>query len=167
MALYTVQHLSCARISPVVGICRQEVWKILKDEGVNTRKGEGGATRIKYDCDFCGNESQTFRAKWRNSAKHYCSQECYFAALENLGYHPWRQGQRLARAIVSQYFKLQKGNTVHHKDGDNRNNDRSNLAVYKSQADHMKYHRGGGVQPIWDGANIVCEKNYIDKDVEW
>ena len=153
VVFYTVQHLSCAQIAPIAGISRQQVWKILKEQGINTSKGEGGATRVKYECDFCGKPSEMFRARYRNNIKHYCSPECYFAAIENPGYHPWRQGQRLARAIVAQYFDLQPDHVIHHKDGDNRNNDRSNLTVYSSQADHMNHHRNGKAKPIWDGAN--------------
>ena len=154
VVLYTVQHLSCAQIAPVAGISKQEVWKILKKQGVNTSKGEGGATRVKYECDFCGKSSEITRARWRNSTKHFCNESCYFASIEDPGYHPWRQGQRLARAIVSQYFTLQEGNVIHHKDGDSRNNDRSNLAVYRSQSDHMNHHRDSKAEAIWDGSNI-------------
>ena len=154
VVLYTVQHLSCSQIAPVAGISRQRVWKILRDQGINTGRGEGGATRIKYDCDFCGKEGQKTRAVWRKSAKHYCTKECYFAAIKNPGYHQWRHGLRIARQIVSQCFKFQENNIIHHKDGDNRNNEKSNLAVYKSQSEHMNYHRGGKAQPVWDGRNI-------------
>ncbi len=151
VALATIQHLSPAQIAPIAGVTRQMIWKILRKQGMNTGKGPGGATRVNYECDFCGKPSETYRARWRNSIKHYCSEPCYFAAIENPGYHPWRQGQRLARAIVSQYFPLQDEHVVHHKDGDSRNNDRSNLAVYQSQSDHMNHHRNGKAQPIWDG----------------
>jgi len=154
VVLYTIQHLSCAQIAPIAGVSRQWIWRILKTCGVDTGKGEGGATRVKFECDFCGKPSEMHRARWRSNIKHYCCEPCYFASLENPGYHPWRQGQRLARAIVSQYFNLQNGNVVHHKDGDNRNNDRSNLAIYQFQADHMNHHRNGKAQPIWDGANL-------------
>lgn len=153
VGLSIIQHLSPAQIAPMAGVSRQTVWKILKEQGINTSKGPGGATRVKYDCDFCGQPSEMTRARWRRNIKHYCSTECYFASLENPGYHPWKQGQRLARAIVSQYFPIPEKAVVHHKDGDNRNNDRSNLAVYASQDNHMNHHRNGKSQPIWDGAN--------------
>ena len=49
---------------------------------------------------------------------------------------------------------LHTGEVVHHKDGNDRNNDRSNLAVYASQSDHLKAHHGKTpVTPVWDGAN--------------
>jgi len=155
VSLYTIQHLSCAQIAPIAGICRQEVWKILKKQGVNTGKGEGGATRVQYNCDFCGKESQITRARWRNSEKHYCSTNCYFASLENPHYYQSRQGQRIARAIVNQYFRLEPEHIVHHKDGNTRHNDLINLAVYTSHSEHLKatHHHNGNIKPIWDGAS--------------
>jgi hypothetical protein len=153
VGLATIQHLPPSQIAPIAGISRQAVWKILRKQGVNTSKGPEGFTRVRYLCDFCGKPSEMTRARWRNTQKHYCSAACYYADLENPGYHPWRHGQRLARAIVSQYFHLEDGNVVHHKDGDSRNNDRSNLAVFQSQSDHIKHHRGQAVNPVWDGSN--------------
>jgi hypothetical protein len=153
VALATIQHLAPSQIAPIAGISRQAVWKALKRQGVITGKGPGGLTRVQYLCDFCGNPSEMTRARWRNSSKHFCCEACYFASLENPGYHPWRQGQRLARAIVSQYFHINDGNVVHHKNGDNHNNDRSNLAVFRSQSDHIKHHRGQSINPLWDGSN--------------
>ena len=154
--LATVQHLTPSQIAPIAGISRQAVWKILKEQGVKTSKKE--AAWIKYECDFCGKPSRMTRGRWRNSIKHFCCDACYFASIENLGYHPWRQGQRLARAIVSKYFQLLDGNVVHHKDGDSRNNDRSNLAVFQSHSDHMNHHRNGNAQPIWDGCKPLSTK---------
>ncbi len=159
VAMATIQHLSPAQISNLVGISRQRVWKILKKSGVNTSKGPGGITWVKCICPFCGKEFEIRRERWRNSEQHFCSKECYYASRENPGYHPWRQGQRLAKAIVSQYFHLEPENIVHHKDGNNRNNDRSNLLVFANHSDHMKFHHGKNhVEPIWDGgANIINE----------
>jgi len=147
---YTIQHWTMQQIGDHFGMSRAAVSKRLKKWGIRISEGEW----VNLECEFCGKAFQITRARWRNSIKHFCSQPCYMAALENPGYHPWRAGQRLARAIVSQYFTLQEENVTHHKDGDNRNNDRSNLAVYKSQSDHMKYHRGGKALPVWDGASI-------------
>ncbi len=155
VVLSTIQHLSPSQIAPIAGVSRQAVWKILQNEGVNTSKGPGGATRVKYECDFCGKPFEMTRARWRNSMKHFCSTTCYFASLENPRYHPWRQGQRLARAIISQYFEIPEGAVIHYKDGDERNNNLSNLAVYASQGDHMANHRNNHKsQPLWDGASL-------------
>lgn len=42
--------------------------------------------------------------------------------------------------------KLRKGEVVHHIDGNKRNNDPSNLIVFKTQADHVRYHAAIGIQ---------------------
>ncbi len=154
VVLYTIQHLSCSQIAKIAGLSRQAIWKVLRFSGTNTSRGPGGGTRVMIECEFCGTKKEWTRSRWRHTNHHYCSPECYYAAIENPGYHPWRQGQRLAKAIVSQYFTLQEGNVIHHKDGDSRNNDRSNLAVYQSQSAHMKHHRGSNTKPIWDGFNL-------------
>ena len=154
VAMYQVQHLSTGQIQKITGMSRAGIVKRLRMAGVNTQKGSGGSTRIKCICDFCGKEFELTRARWRKNIKHFCSNECYFAYLENPNYYPWRQGQRLARAIVSQYIKLTDENVVHHKDGDCKNNDIANLIVYKNQSDHIRAHRGDqNVNPVWDGAN--------------
>lgn len=36
---------------------------------------------------------------------------------------------------------LKPGEVVHHKNGDKHNNEPSNLMIFKSQAEHLKYHR--------------------------
>lgn len=155
VAMHQVQHLSSCQIEKLIGMSRQAIIKRLHSAGINTGKGIGGATRISFNCDFCGRPSETARSRWRKSLKHFCSQECYFASIENPGYHPWRPGQRLAKALVAQYFNLQEGHIIHHKDGDNRNNNLANLAVYRSQSEHMNHHRKGKAKPIWDGAKIT------------
>ena len=164
VALYRYKHLSMSEIALRASISRTAVWKILQQKGVNTHKGPDGGTRVKVTCDFCGKVFEWTRSRWRNSISHihrYCSTECYYAAIENPGYRPWRQGQRLARAIINQYFSLQEGNIVHHKDGDGRNNDRSNFMVFASQADHMAYHRGREVKPLWDGSYPYLDTQYL------
>ena len=148
---YTEQHLTLAEISKLTGMSRAGIHKRLRGAGITREQG----TRVDLVCDFCGSRVRKGRGQWRKTSKHYCGRACYFAALENPGYHPWRQGQRLARALVAQHFTLSPDHVVDHRDGDNRNNDLANLRVYTSHADHMRMHRGGDVVPVWDGGNIV------------
>lgn len=61
---------------------------------------------------------------------------------------------RLARVIVSEYVILCRGNTVHHKDGDQTNNSLRNLSVFDTVSDHRRYHWGHKVLPLWDGAKV-------------
>lgn len=152
VGMYEDQHLSLRAIGLIVGLSAVGVGKRLKKAGVDTSKGR----RIAAVCAFCGADLDLMRCEIKRSRQHYCDKECYFADIENAGGHkPWRQGMRLARAVVSQHFKLLPGHVVHHKDGDNRNNDRVNLAVFINNAEHVSFHRGGDTKPIWDGKDVI------------
>ena len=150
VAMYTIQHLSSCEIQKLIGMSRSSIMKRLKSAGISTKQGEW----INVTCDFCGKQYQLVRSRWRNTERHYCSNECYYASLYNSAYYQSRQGQRIARAIVNQYFKLEPEHIVHHKDGDTRHNDLVNLSVYASHSDHLKatHHNNYKVMPIWDGA---------------
>ena len=151
--LYTIQHLSSCEIQKLIGMSRPAIMKRLKRAGVTIDQGEW----VNTICDFCGIKYKLVRSRWRKTKDHYCKAECYYASRENPGYHPWRQGQRLARAIVAQYFNFSQhpNAVIHHKDGDDRNNNRDNLAVYTSNSDHIKatHHNNHNIKPLWDGAN--------------
>ncbi len=148
--LYTVEHLTCEQIGKRAGVTRQTIYQVLCRRGITSKQGE----HVQATCDYCSTKFDMFRGRWKKSSKHVCSAEHYYAALGQSGYKPWRQGQRLARAIVAQHFDLQPEHIVHHEDRDNKNNDRSNLRVFASQADHMAYHRGRKITPLWDGSIV-------------
>jgi len=150
VAWYTKDHLTLRQIARLTGMTHTGIHKRLRAAGVSAQDGEW----VKTDCSFCGTPIRKRRKQWHRNNKNYCNQPCYIASLENPGYKPWRQGCRLARALVSQYFRLDPGMVVHHQDGDDRNNDLSNLRVYASQVDHTSIHRGGKTEPIWDGSKI-------------
>jgi hypothetical protein len=150
IALYTKQHLTLRQIGVQVGMSAQGVQKRLQRNGITSDQGEW----VETVCDFCGSPLRVTRSRWRSTTKNHCNPACYYASLENPGYHPCRQGQRLARALVAQHFPLLPDHVVHHWDGNTRNNDRSNLAVFASQSDHMAHHRGRSVAPIWDGRSL-------------
>ena len=145
--LYTVDHLTCEQIGLLAGVGRQAIAKRLRQAGVDSKQG----TWVDCVCLFCSKEYKVTRSSFRVFGSKYCSTTCYGAAITSPQSHIWRHGQRLARLIVAQHFSLQAGHVVHHVDGDDRNNDRINLAVYASQADHIKAHRGGKVKPLWTG----------------
>jgi len=149
VVMYTIQHLSSCEIQRLTGMSKTGIMKRLKSVGVKTKDGEW----VNAICAYCGREYQVVRSRWKKSQKHYCKPECYYASLENPGYKPWREGQRIARAIIAQYFNLQDNHVIHHKDGDNRNNNLDNLQVFASQSDHLKvtHHNNGNIKPIWDG----------------
>src|SRR5574337_2153768 len=50
--------------------------------------------------------------------RKYASEDCYFTAVCRRPYVSWRQGQRIARRLISSHFRLGKRNVVHHVDGD-------------------------------------------------
>ena len=144
------------KIAEFACMTRQGVWKRLKRLGLHIdRHGTGSA-----NCAFCGNEIKRFKSRLSRAMSDYCNQECYYASRENPNYIPWRQGQRLARAIAAQHIRLTHEMIVHHKDTNNKNNDLSNLMVFANQGDHTKHHHGKShVQPIWDGAEVKIDKS--------
>jgi len=152
----TVKRERGADLAAEYGISRQGVIKILKRHGVNTAKGLGGICWVDCACDRCGKSIKVRRGYWRQRRKHYCGTDCYHAALTAgpRGSQPYvknRQSQRVARATISRYYTLPAGAVVHHIDRNDRHGDISNLQAFASNADHMGYHRGADVQPIWDG----------------
>ncbi len=148
--LYTVKHLTLRQIAGIVGMSAPGVMARLRRAGVRASDG----TWVNAACAFCGQQVKKSRAVARQHLKSYCNSECYYASLEANPYRPWRQGSRVARALVAQHFALDPDHIVHHEDGDQRNNDLANLRVFASQADHMAYHRGRKVKPIWDGRTV-------------
>jgi hypothetical protein len=143
------------QVEQLSGMTRQAIWKRLRRAGkLVKRHASGGAPGvwITVNCHFCQREIRKRVKRAAHVMRHFCNEDCYYAQLATSGYHPWRQGQRLARALVAQRFALERGHVVHHKDGDNRNNNLDNLIVFASQDDHMAQHRGRKVMPLWDGA---------------
>lgn len=143
-------------VMAITGMSRQGIWKRLKEAGVFIpRSAPGGAPgkRTKVACGFCGVIVERYQQKLvkLRQMQAFCTQECYFSALEQHGFEEWRHGSRLARTIVSQHFPLQPEHIVHHKDSDQRHNDLSNLMVFASQSDHMAHHRGRKVLALFDG----------------
>jgi hypothetical protein len=147
--------LSRTDMARLYGVSRTALWKWLKKNG----RYLGKDRRIKLDCRWCGKELERTPSRARNTKYAYCDHSCYFAWLEHIG-RPWsgserRYGNRIGRAIVSRYFELRDGMVVHHEDRDVFNNAIYNLKVFASNGDHVRYHRCGDVDPIWDGSRDV------------
>lgn len=148
VVMWENQRLSLAAIGKLVGLTRQAVKKRLNKAGVSTAKSK----RWILPCALCGVPVARTRNKLRHSKGNvFCTSEHLHAWMENPNFREWRQGGRLARAIVAQHFELQPEHIVHHKDGDQRNNDRANLLVFASSSDHGKHHHGRKVEALWDG----------------
>lgn len=157
------EKLPITEIESKTGMSRQGIWKRLRRAGAFIkRSAPGGAPgkRVTRDCFFCGKPvtRYTKRLIRENQINVFCSQDCYSASLEQHPYEEWRQGSRLARAIVAQHFPLLPVYIVHHKDGNQRNNNLANLSVFENQADHIAHHRGRTVIPLFDGSTIAMEK---------
>ena len=151
------KRLPMAQVEALSGMTRQGIFKRLKAEGrFIPRRAKDGApgVYVRVDCAWCGLPVKRRKKLLMqlDTLRSFCNQVCYAAALENPSYVEWRQGSRLAQTVVGQHFRLRPGYVVHHKDGDQRNNDRSNLMVFASIADHTTHHRGRKIKPLWDGA---------------
>lgn len=147
VVLYTEKHLTMREIGRVVGMSGPGVMKRLHKAGITGQDGE----RVIRSCGYCGVEVNRPRSTGLRKNQVYCCAEHYYAARENPQFREWRQGSRLARALVAQHYPLSPIEIVHHKDGDQRHNDLANLAVYANQADHIAVHHGRMIDPIWDG----------------
>ena len=145
--LYVESHLTLREIGLQTGLSPQAVAKRLKKAGVEIQAG----TWVNRRCGFCGSNLKVNRAKARKSENSYCNSKCYGAAWSSPGSFEWRHGTRLARAIVEKYYLLTSEMVVDHKNGDERNNDLTNLRVFASQSDHMRSHHGHHVIPLWEG----------------
>src|SRR3990167_6670628 len=147
--LYTKDHLTLRQIAVKVGISATAVSGRLTRIGVTAKDG----VWITRRCAYCGEPVQRPRSRSRGKLRVFCNDEHYYALLGDSGYTPWRHGSRLARAIVAQHFDLQPEQIVHHKDGDQRHNDLSNLAGSASHANHMGHRRGRQGAAVWEGAS--------------
>lgn len=151
-------------LTPVITLAEQynksrmAIYKILKKHGVDPKQ----YGKISKPCPACNNPVTKHRSHHRKYNRTFCNMECYYAYIEGMqqgAYNHSRQGQRMARALISQnYFpQLSKEHIVHHEDRNTNNNHPKNLKVFASQADHVKYHRNepnNKPKPIWDGNKI-------------
>lgn len=135
---YLVEHKTLEEIGKEYGTTRQAVYYFVKKYGLLVKDAEN----VAFKCDTCGKDSTVTRKRFKRSIKHFCSMECYKGYLRNSEYIQSRTGQRHGREVVEKYYGriLQLGEVVHHVDGDNTNNDISNLIVFKSHSEHLEHH---------------------------
>lgn len=151
ITLYIDQHLTLEEIGRVVGMSKQGILRRLQKAGITREQG----TWITRPCAYCGVDVRRQRQRVHRTSSWYCCAEHYYAARENPDFQPWHHGGRLARAVVAQHYPLAPTEIVHHKDTNVKNNDISNLAVFASQSDHLAYHHGRKIDPVWDGASVT------------
>lgn len=146
---YTALFTPMIELAEKYDVTRQAIWKVLKKAGVDTSK-----QLIKVSCTTCGAVLSRPKCRIRKQKHHFCDYDCYFAYLDAGNGNPYlanRHGQRIARRVVEQFFKLEEGHIVHHEDRNTLNNTPQNLKVFACQGDHVRYHRGFEVEPLWCG----------------
>jgi YHS domain-containing protein len=130
-------------------VTRTAIYKTLKKAGVDTKKG-----LIEVSCSNCNSTIPAHKSRIRNQKYIFCDRDCYINFLKNNNYIQSRHGQRIARQIISEHFNLGDKMVCHHEDGNCLNNDINNLRVFHNQGDHIRYHRGFDVNPIWNGRSL-------------
>jgi len=157
---YKIDLIPITDLAKRYNVTRQAVYKALKLHGVDTSSASNG--KITVSCTCCGEPIIKHRCNIRKRKYIFCDKECYYAYIEGMQqgeYNQNKQGQRIARVIVSQYFDLKPGHIIHHEDRNNKNNHPSNLKVFANQGDHIRYHRwdkdGIVINPIWDGSQLA------------
>jgi hypothetical protein len=136
--MFTKQLMSCNQIAKTMKVSRQTIWKFLRSHGIDTSKG-----KTFVICNQCGISFKKTRCRIRNNIHNFCSRSCYFEYIKNPNYNPHRQGQRIARQVFEKEICFTHDWFIHHNDGNNKNNEINNLWAFKTQTDHMRYHRGG------------------------
>ncbi|MDO9566664.1 MAG: hypothetical protein Q7J15_07990 [Candidatus Desulfaltia sp.] len=146
------------QLTPMITLAKQHnrsrhgIWKLLNKAGVDTSK-----RKITVSCSTCGKEIKRTKARIRRQLNHFCDYTCYFAFLEAGNGNPYiqsSQGQRIARVKAAEYIELKDGYIVHHEDRNTLNNMIHNLKVFRNQGDHIRYHRGFAIEPLWDGNKL-------------
>lgn len=148
---YTIQLEPMISIAKRYAVTRAAVYQIIKQAGVDTSKG-----LIQVSCTTCGAAIMRPKCRIRKQLNHFCNQDChasYLSAGKPKWHHMLETGNssRVARSVVSQYFALQADHVVHHENHNRFDNLLPNLRVFACHGDHIRYHHGFDVEPIWDG----------------
>lgn len=134
---YTVDLWPMRRIGEVLHVSHAAIFKILRKHGIDTTKHP-----LEVSCTSCGNTIQRTKKRVAKQLNHFCDQECYTSFLQaGAGdYAASRSGQRAARREAAKHFNLLPSHVVHHRDRNQFNNHPSNLMVFATQGDHIRYH---------------------------
>ena len=136
-------------------VTERTIHRTLNKAGVDTSK-----RKLPVSCTTCGKMLMRTKGRIRKQKNHYCGYKCWQAHLQNGVGTPYVRspyGSRIARSIVSKYFKLENGYVVHHENRDCLDNRVKNLKVFRYQGDHVRYHRDKNcdVEPAWDGSTVL------------
>jgi len=132
--------MSATSLSNKYGVSRQAIYKLLHKHEIDLK----ALSVLSVNCDACGKEIKRHRCRVRSQKTHFCDQTCQSA------YSDARIGkQKMARYKVSEYFKLKPEHIVHFDDGNDWNCNIYNLIVFKNQQEHLLFHLGKTIEPIW------------------
>lgn len=145
---YQNQLITMIELGQQYNRSRQTIFKMLKKAGIDTSK-----RKLPVSCDFCDNTLMRTKGRIRANTHHFCNYTCYYDYLNRE--HKYIENahmRRMARRLVNELFPLKDGYIVHHKDRNQGNNLTTNLMVFRTQGDHVRYHRGLKIEPLWDGS---------------
>ena len=161
--MYTKGLVPMIKLAERYKVSRQGIYKILKRLGVATEKSGG----VDIVCYHCKKPTKKYKSQMRLRSNHkFCSKDCWFAYVKSLtgtDYKYDKQGMRMARKVVSRYHTLLPSEIVHHEDKNCKNNTLGNLRVFASQSDHIRYHRGFDIKPVWSGVDIINKRKQKKK----
>jgi hypothetical protein len=155
--MYRDDLIPMIKIAEHYQVTRAAIHKALKRMQVDTTKAT--AAHISTTCTHCGKPTIQTRCHFRKSRHAFCCREHFYLWL-NRPVTPlltYRHSLTIARKIISEYFPIQPDHVVHHEDRNEGNNDITNLRVFNNQADHIRYHRGHNIDPIWSGTNPLIK----------
>jgi hypothetical protein len=153
--LYEEKLFNFREIGERLGISRQVAYIWVRRYGQCTSR----AMDMLAECKHCGEPYKTSRQHIKAGRK-FCSRPCYFAATSLYGDYS-RQGQRGGRAAA----EAQGGEIVHHVDGNTFNNAPGNLVVFRSNAQHMSFHKSGAA--IWLKDRVARRKVVLTGVTRW
>lgn len=157
--MYTNGLVPMIKLAERYKVSRMAMWKLLHNKlGVDTEKNGG----VDIVCHHCKKGFRRHKSRIRLRSNHkFCSRECWFAFVKSLTgteYKYSRQGTKVARRVVGKYHVLQPEEVVHHEDKNTLNNTLGNLKVFRNQSDHIRYHRGFEVKPVWQGSDVIGKR---------
>lgn len=142
--LYKNQGLTLRQIAKKYKVSHQNIHQRLKRLGIIKND-----LRVQVNCDSCGKIKQISVSRSKKQQKHYCNMTCLAISKEKGHYKIWKREQKISRVEVGKHFKLVPEYVVDYVDGDNKNNDISNLVVYASEEERIKAKQGHKVIPMW------------------
>jgi hypothetical protein len=149
--LYRDELIPVDKIYKQLNTSRQNIYNILKSEGVETSK----KIRIERTCPVCEKRMLIHRCLARRTKHTFCSDTCWWIYYEvsKERYDQRNSYKRLALGEIKIHFPaIDIGkHSIHFKDGDRTHFNANNLVVFEIEEDHLKFHKGYKVASLWEG----------------